>query len=113
MTWIGAAGAKTENTSPANRKEKPQRGVPMLAQGKSAPSGRSPGFRFRDLASAECLSSVQNSRRYGRNRANSVSASAMPLRYTKRTARPMKIEHFDPGLRPSSLSLTWPCPGLT
>jgi hypothetical protein len=58
MTWIGSGGVKTENTSPANRKEEPQRGVPIIAQGKSAPSGRSPGFRSRDLASAECLLGV-------------------------------------------------------
>ena len=50
----------SKNTSTENRKEKPQRGVPIIAQGKSAPSGRRPGFCSRDLTSAECLLGVQN-----------------------------------------------------
>ncbi len=85
-----------ETTLAERRKEEPQRGVPIIAQGKSAPSGRSPGFRSRDLTSAECLLGVQNPRRYGRNRANSVSASATPPRYTQQTARPMKRVGFLP-----------------
>ncbi len=85
-----------KNTSAESRKEKPPRGVPIIAQGKSAPSGRRPGFRSRNLTSAECLLGVQNPRRSGRNRASSVSASATLLRYTEQTARPMKMVGFLP-----------------
>jgi hypothetical protein len=83
-------------SSSASRKEKPQQGVPKLAQGKSAPSGRSPGFHSGDIASAECSFGVPNSVEDGRNRTNSVSASVTLLRYTRRTARPMKMRDFLP-----------------